>query len=78
MRELRSLTSKEIAGVKYVEKFNFDNGLLPVEKEIIEMMIFHLSPTRAEKNQTSKEEAVEIVLLTTGSGIMYTPCLHRL
>ena len=32
MRELRSLASKDIAGVQYVEKFSFALGLLPLER----------------------------------------------
>jgi hypothetical protein len=61
MRELRSLTSKELAGVKYTEKFNFNNGLLPAEKDVLEMMLYHLSPIRAVRAQLSKDGAADMV-----------------
>ena len=49
MRELRSLAFKEIAGEKYVEKFNFAPGLLPVERDVIEMMVYQLNPNGLEE-----------------------------
>ena len=61
MRELRSLTSKELAGVKYTEKFDFNNGLLPTEKDVLEMMLYHLSPIRAGRAQLSKDGAADMV-----------------
>ena len=61
MRELRSLTHKDIAGVKYPEKFSFDGGLLPLEKDVLQLMVFHMSPSRAGKNMMTKEEAAGLV-----------------
>ena len=57
MRELRSLASKDIAGVQYVEKFSFALGLLPLERDVIELMVYHRNPARAGRTQISKEEA---------------------
>ena len=57
MRELRSLASKDIAGVQYVEKFSFALGLLPLERDVIELMVYHMNPARAGRTQNSKEEA---------------------
>ena len=61
MRELRSLTTKDIDGVKYTEKFNFVNGMLPLEKDVIEMMIFHLSPSRAGRALVTRVGAARMV-----------------
>jgi hypothetical protein len=61
MRELRSLAFKEIAGDKYVEKFNFAPGLLPLEKDVLELMVYHLNSNRAGRTQLSKEQAAQTV-----------------
>ena len=61
MRELRSLAFKEIAGEKYVEKFNFAPGLLPVERDVIEMMVYQLNPNRAGRAGYTKEQAAQTV-----------------
>ena len=47
--------------VKYPEKFIFDGGLLPLEKDVLQLMVFHMSPSRAGKNMMTTEEAAGLV-----------------
>ena len=61
MRELRSLSRTLIDDAVFCEKFYFQNGQLPLEKDVIEMMLFQLSPVRAGKTQRSKDDAASVI-----------------
>ena len=61
MRELRSLSRTLIDDAVFCEKFYFQNGQLPLEKDVIEMMLFQLSPIRAGKTQRSKDDAASVI-----------------
>ena len=53
----RAKSRKELGGGKYVEMEFFPNGRLPVEKTVIETMMYVLRPERAGRTSINKSLA---------------------
>ena len=56
-RTLGQLCSKQLHNGSFTEKEEFPNGKLPVEKDVIEVMIYMLRPDRAGRLHISIKEA---------------------
>ena len=54
---LRSSGQKTLSDVIFTAKLSFSPGLLPTQREVIEVMLFHLLPTPGRRQQTRVEVA---------------------
>ena len=59
--ETRSSSTKILCDVKYIEHAEFPNGKLPLQKCIIEAMLYLLRPSRAGKAGRSMPDAARII-----------------
>ena len=57
---LRSDGQKIIGGVPFVAKLAFSSGLLPTQKEVLEVFLFHLLPAKG-RFQLNRTVVAEIV-----------------
>ena len=62
--ERRSTSTKILCGAKDMENADFPNGRLPVQKSIIEAMLYLLRPNRAGKAGRSTKDAARIITYT--------------
>jgi hypothetical protein len=57
---LRSDGQKTVGGVPFVAKLGFSSGLLPTQKEVLEVFLFHLLPAQG-RFQLSRTAVADIV-----------------
>ena len=64
MMETRSTSTKILCDAKYMEHAEFPNGRLPVQKSVIEVMLYLLHPNRAGKARRTTKDAARIIAYT--------------